>query len=357
MTSPSKLQGYGDVPDPTEYRPPHLPDARGPVSDWLINTLKSSPDSCGTAPFAEDDPVIGDDSGLALYLMYELHYRGLAGVDDDWEWHPGLLANRRVLENAFLEALQSRVPMPTTPIDVADALRRRTEGSDDGGPSLSAYCEFEASLEQIHEVLVHRTAWQLKEADPHSWAFPRLGGRPKAALAEIQGGEYGDGAERDMHQSLYPLTLSLLGLDPGYNAYLDLLPGVSLATVNLVSFFGLHRRWVPAMIGHLASFEMSSVAPMSAYSAALRRLGAPQDACHFFDVHVVADAHHSQVAADDLAAGIAEQHPRAGAEVLWGADCLAWIEGRFTDHVLGAWHRGRSSLLKPLESVPVEAVG
>jgi hypothetical protein len=289
--------------------------------------------------------VIGDDSALALYLLYELHYRGLAGVDDDWEWQPELLAVRREWEADLVARLQADVPMPTDVGDIAQALRQRTESSD--GPPLSSYCEHRATLAEIRELLVHRSAWQLKEADPHSWGLPRLAGRPKAALAEIQSGEYGDGAERDVHQNLYAVTMSMLGLDHRYGVYLDLLPGVTLSTVNLVSLFGLHRKWLPAMVGHLAGFEMSSVAPMAAYSAALRRLDQPQDACHFFDVHVVADAHHQQVAADELAAGLVEQQPDAAPLVAWGADTLEWCESQFAEHVLNSWKRGQSSLLGP----------
>jgi hypothetical protein len=309
-----------------------------------------------------DDPVTGDDAALALYLAYELHYRGLRGVDDGWEWQPELIAARARIEEAFLDELRANVPMPDQPEDIAEALRRRTSSSEQPSdrPSLSAFCEHEASWAQIREVCVHRTAWQLKEADPHSWALPRLGGRPKAALAKIQSGEYGEGEERDVHQNLYALTLSLLGLDSSYGSYLELLPGVSLATVNLVSLFGLHRKYLPAMAGHLAGFEMSSVAPMSAYSAALRRLGAPQDACHFFDVHVVADAHHQQVAADELAVGLVEQRAERAPMILWGTDTLNWIEERFSEYVLGRWQQGRTSLLAPLdadlEALPTESV-
>src|SRR5207253_3145280 len=140
--------------------------------------------------------------------------------------------------------------------------------------------------------------WQLKEADPHSWAIPRLAGRPKAALVEIQKDEYGEGVERDMHQVLFGLTMHSLGLDPSYGAYLDHLPAVTLATVNLVSLFGLHRKWRGALCGHLATFEMTSVQPMGNYAAAMRRLGMSTDSRHFYEVHVVADAHHSSVGAE-----------------------------------------------------------
>jgi hypothetical protein len=341
--SSEDLRAYGDVLPPQAYRPAPLPQARGPMSDWALTTLRRSPGPCSMPPAAADDPITGDDSAMALYLLYELHYRGLAGVDDGWEWQPELVAARQNLELAFLERLRDAVPVPDTPADIAGALRQRTDLGD--GPALATYCEEKATWEQLREICIHRSAWQLKEADPHSWALPRLGGRPKAALAEIQSGEYGEGMERDVHQHLYALTLSCLDLDSRYGYYLDVLPGVTLATVNLVSLFGLHRTWLPAMVGHLACFEMSSVPVMAAYSAALRRLGAPQDACHFFDVHVVADAHHQNVAADELAAGLVEQDPPSARLILFGADALAWIEAQFSDHVLDCWAAGRSSLL------------
>jgi hypothetical protein len=348
------LTAYGDLLPPSLYGPAPLPRARGPQSEWLLSTLARQPGTCSMPPAPTDDPVTGDDSALTLYLLYELHYRGLQGVDDGWEWQPELLAARHRLEQDFVARLRDAVPMPPSPEDVAAELRRRAEPSDE--PSLCSFCEEEGTWEQLRELFVHRTAWQLKEADPHSWALPRLGGRPKAALAEIQSGEYGEGVERDVHQNLYALTLSLMDLDTRYGAYLDLLPGVTLATVNLVSFFGLHRTWLPAMIGHLSMFEMTSVPVMSAYAAALRRLEAPQDACHFFEVHVVADAHHQNVAADGLAAGLHEQDPAAGRLILFGADALMWSEAQFSEHVKRSWDAGRTSLLGQLDT-EIESTG
>lgn len=346
------MQSYGDVPSVIDHCRATLPPARGPVSEWVAETLSRPPGRCFAVPAAVDDPVTGDDSALALYLLYELHYRGIAGVDDAWEWEPMLLAGRAEIERRFLGRLQDEVRMPDDVDDIATALRQLVDGAD--GPDLAGVCERDATWDQMRELCIHRSAWQLKEADPHTWALPRLGGRPKAALAEIQGGEYGDGVERDVHQHLFALTLSLLGLDTRYGFYLSQLPGVTLATVNLASYFGLHRRWLPALVGHLAAFEMSSVEPMAAYSAALRRLDAPQDACHFFDVHVVADAHHAQVAADDLAGGLVAQQPAAAPAVLWGAEVLMWSERQFATHVLDAWRDDQPSLYRSQASEPTE---
>jgi len=72
---------------------------------------------------------------------------------------------------------------------------RAIEEADDA-PSLSTYIERDATREQCSSFLVHRSGYQLKEADPHSWAIARLSGAPKAALVEIQADEYGQRGAR-----------------------------------------------------------------------------------------------------------------------------------------------------------------
>jgi len=139
-----------------------------------------------------------------------------------------------------------------------------------------------------------------------------------------------------------------LGLDSSYGAYLDHLPGTTLATVNLISLFGLHRRWRGALVGHLAAFEMTSVPPMRRYAATVGRLGLPASARRFYDVHVSADAHHELVAFDGLIGGLAHSEPRLGPDVIFGAKALMAVEGRFTAHLLDAWTAGRSSLRRPV---------
>jgi hypothetical protein len=205
--------------------------------------------------------------------------------------------------------------------------------------------EREATLEQAHEFLIQRSAYQLKEADPHSWVIPRLEGAAKTMVMEIQYDEYGSGDPAWMHAELFRSTMLAAGLDGSYGAYLDRLPGTTLATVNLISFFGLHRRWRGALIGHLAAFEMSSSLPNKAFGNGFRRLGFDAEATRFFDEHVVADSLH-EVLACDLAVEVASREPGLAADILFGAETLAHLEERSAAASLRAWRTGASTLLE-----------
>jgi hypothetical protein len=313
--------------------------ARGRVSELLIDALAGPAGPLPPPP----EPDGEEDLQLALYLCYELHYRGLPDVDERWEWEPGLLALRAGLEAEFEAALRD-VPVPPGG-QAMDVALREIEAADDA-PSLSKHLERHGTLEQFREFAVHRSAYQLKEADPHSWALPRLSGGPKAALVEIQADEYGGGDPRRIHAQLFADAMDALGLDSRYGAYVDHIPAVTLATVNLMSMFGLHRRLRGAIVGHLALFEMTSSIPNRRYAAGLRRLGVPE-ATGFFDEHVVADAVHENVAAVDLAGGLAKQDPRLVPDILWGAAALIELDGRFARHLLATWEAGETSLIEP----------
>jgi hypothetical protein len=331
---------------------PTLPGPRGTLTAYLLDALQHEPHALSPPEWtAPADTLADEDLQLALYLCYELHYRGLDGVDDRWEWEPSLLALRAALEAPFEAALEAAVPpepgdADTDPGEMDVALRAIADADD--GPSLSRHLERQGTLDQFLEFAVHRSAYQLKEADPHSWAMPRLSGPPKAALVEIQADEYGGGRAERIHAELFAGAMRALGLDPSYGAYLDHIPGITLATVNLMSFLGLHRRRRGAIVGHLALFEMTSSVPNRRYGDGLRRLGLGADATAFFDEHVEADAVHEAIAAVDLAGGLARQQPALTADVLWGARALVMVEARWAAHLLDAWEAGRSSLRQPL---------
>jgi hypothetical protein len=322
-----------------------LPPPRGPLTEFLFGELEiGSHELAGARPPLEGDALRADDFHLALYACYELHYRSFDAIDSRWEWEPSLLAFRRELEGRFEHALCDQVGHVLAEGDSVPAMLIELSAQDDG-PSLSSFLARDGSPEQFNEFLIHRSAYHLKEADPHSFAIPRLSGDAKAALVEIQADEYGGGSAQRMHAALFAGTMREMGLDDTYGHYLDRIPGVTLATVNLMSLFGLHRRWRGAVAGHLALFELTSAIPNRRYGDCLRRNGFDARATDFFDEHVVADSVHDMIAAYDLAGSLVEAEPELAADVVFGARALLALEGGFAEHVLGRWERGASSLL------------
>jgi hypothetical protein len=331
---------------------PPLPAPAGELSAAVADLLRGEPGGVGGSEASRrlgasaalvTDPLADDDLQLALFLTYELAYRSFEGVDPGWEWDPELLEARRALERAFLAALEEVLPpIHVDPTTVGDMLFE-LEAADEG-PSVGRALEREPHLERFREFVIHRSLYQLKEADPHSWAIPRLAGPAKSALLEVQADEYGGGDAARMHSALFAKTMRALGLDDRENAYLEQAPGATLATVNLMSGLGLRRERRGAIAGHLAMFEMTSAGPNRRYGNALRKLGFGADATDFYDEHVEADAVHENIAAYDLAGGLARREPELAEDIIFGARALLDVEARFARHVLSAWERDESSL-------------
>jgi hypothetical protein len=347
-----RIRGDGE---PHRDPRPALPGARGPLSETLVDLLREVPLSHSdshllpTLP-AGNDGVLGEDFQLSLYLLYELHYRGFRDVDERWEWEPLLLGLRASLEADFEAALRELVAREDRiePSRVGETIMALV--AEDDGPQLSAYMERSASLEQFREFVIHRSAYQLKEADPHSWAIPRLVGPAKAALVEVQADEYGGGRPERVHAALFAKAMRALDLDSSYGAYLERIPAVTLATVNLMSLFGLHRRLRGAIVGHLAAFETTSPVPNGRYAKGLRRLGLGDDALDFFDEHVEADSVHENIAVYDMAQALALSEPALAKDILFGVRALLHLDGRFAGHLLGCWKSDETSLMRPVAS-------
>jgi len=327
-----------------------LPEPRGPLSESLCRDLATRTSvSASTIERADRVAAAGacaltdEDLQISLAVLYELHYRGFDGVSEEWEWDPALLRVRASLERRHLSALRDL----TGPIAVSDEpIDRQLTAliAADDGPSLSSFMAKRGTLEQWREYLALRSVYHLKEADPHTFAIPRLSGRAKAAMVEIQTDEYGGGSAARMHSELFAGLMASLGLDPAYGALWNDAPAVAFASVNTMSLFGLHRRWRGAALGHLTAVEMTSSEPSRRYSAGLRRLGFDERVTVFYDEHVEADAVHEQIASVDMCGSLVAGEPHLAADVLFGAACSLAMDGLAAVHLLGAWESGRSAL-------------
>ncbi|MFJ9642229.1 iron-containing redox enzyme family protein [Streptomyces sp. NPDC101206] len=327
-------------------RGPALVPGRGELSQTVVDALRGgrpprySPDTAARA-----DPW-GEDLQLALYLLYELHYRGFHEAADEREWDPDLLRLRRILETAVLDALRDE--LRGGPDSVAEAFGPLLVESAGPGGSASHHLERRGTLWQLREYAALRSLYHLKEADPHLWVVPRLTGRAKAAMVAVEYDEFGAGRAEDVHARLFADLMADLGLDPAYGRYLKHAPAPLLATVNLMSLFGLHRSLRGALVGHFACVEVTSSPGSRRLLHAMRRCGAGPAAERFYAEHVEADAVHEQVVRREVIGGLLADEPRLEADAAFGCAATVLLEERLDAHVTTAWERNESALRLPL---------
>lgn len=327
-----------------------MPSVVGPLSSAVVGLLTQNP------PALDVDPIrvsVGDlepyglDLQLALCVCYELHYRGFRGVDPRWEWNPELLRLRAQLEVAFLAAVRRDVGdigPDDRAADEMDALS--IEPIDGEGPSY--YLRNTGTRQQMREYFAHRSLYHLKEGDPHAWAIPRLTGQAKASFVAVEFDEYGGGRGEHIHQELFADLLDAAELDSSYLGYLDSATADTLAVVNLMSMFGLHRAFRGAAIGHFASTEITSSPGSRRLAEALERMDFPEPCVGFYREHVEADAVHEQVVRTDVVGDLVAREPDLERDVVFGIRARDVVEDRLAAHMMTCWAEGRSSLRRPL---------
>ncbi len=291
---------------------------------------------------AGDADPFGEDLQLCLHLCYELHYRGWSGVPAEWEWNTELLGFRAGLESAFLAALQKAVTGGT---DVAAEFDKMlVEPVDANG--VTHFLRDSGEWWQMREYFAHRSIYHLKEADPHAWVIPRLSGPAKAALVAVEFDEFGGGRADRIHAQLFADLLAAAGLDNAYLGYLNHVPACSLAIVNMMSLFGLHRRWRGALVGHFAAAEISTAPSARRLEAALTRLDAPQPCRFFYTEHI--EAVHEQIMRNDVVGALLAEEPELAEDVVFGIQSTDLLEEWLAGHLLDAWRGERTSLRTPL---------
>ncbi len=315
-----------------------LPRERGPISRHVIGSLRPSQDEASSLAIGATEVLEDDDAQLALWILYELHYRGFDDVEEHREWDLGLLGLRKTLERRFENELRQAVGSRSVARGSEDVSTQLLEliAADDG-PSVASFLHRTGSREHIVDYLREHSVRQLKESDPQSFVLPRISGAAKTALAELQYDEYGGGRPERLHSTLYAEALRAAGLDDTYGAYIDEVSALTLANANVMSLFGLQRRLRGAAVGHLAAFEATSSVPSRKIAAGIERVGLPDAVAAYFHEHVEADAVHEHVALHDICGRLVDEEPALGADVLFGAACCLHLSALSGAELLERW--------------------
>jgi len=315
-----------------------LPVGVGELSEMVVDALLDGvgPPSVGFDHF-DADPL-DHDLQLALYVLNELHFAGWVGVDDDLEWNPAVTALRYELSHEFERRLRHTLPVSLS--GPAAEVRRLLALP---GPSVSTYLRDHGTVEQVRESMILRSAYQSKEADPHTFAVPRFAGPTKRVLTEIQSGEYGVGHRRS-HAELFGDALVGLGLDPTPNAHVDACTGPALAVSNLVTLGAMQRRLRGVVLGQLSLFEMDSVIPNQRMVDCCDRLGLDEGVRPFFDIHVLADTEHQVMVEASFLVEYPRIDPKQVHNLLLGMRAQSLIDHAVARDAVPNWKRHRSAL-------------
>jgi hypothetical protein len=322
---------------------PTLPTPCGPISEAVVRALTAPP---GRRPVPRAstvrgvrDPLTDRDFQLALWMLYEMHYRGFDGVDPFLEWDPLVLAARRSLEMVFERALRELAEpdegLATDADEVTTALVRVT--IDGAEPQVAAFLAREATEQQFRDYLAQRAVFHLRESDAQCFLLARLAGPAKTALAEVQYDEFGAGRSERLHADLFARGLAALGMPTDITTYAEQAHPTVLTTVNAISMLNLHRRLRGAAAGHFAAFEATSSIPCKLIAEGAQRLGLPAEIIDYYSEHVEADAVHEQIAIHDLCGSLVSDDPTLGPDVLLGASICLGVDALAGEALLEAW--------------------
>ncbi len=123
-------------------------------------------------------------------------------------------------------------------------------------------------------------------------------------MGAIQYDEFGAGRVEDVHARLFADLMTDPDLDTAYGHCLPVAAADVLATVDLMTLFGLRRALRGALVGHVACVEVTSPPGSRRLAAAMGRAGAGAGAVRFYAEHVEADAVRWQVVRREVIGGL-----------------------------------------------------
>jgi hypothetical protein len=285
------------------------------------------------AAFDENDPAALERAHKSLYAIYA-----------DRVWRPASSAQgaeltqvRRILETAFRGQLDRQraelsVDITQPASDVARWLESIALGPhplDDG--SWGLYLHEDATLDAMKRVVAQRSLFFLREPDPWVYAIPTLTGSAKAGLIDLMLDEYGWGKLDRMHSTIYANLIEALDLPTEIDHFEGSASWQYLATLNHQWMCALDPSLSRRLLGTIYLTEADSPQAMNNYLAAYARLGIDDPrVLEFYELHVVADENHREIALLELVAPVAEaEGPEAAREIATGIFDARSLEAEF----------------------------
>jgi hypothetical protein len=267
-------------------------------------------------------------------ILYRINRLKLFWYDDLEQYkneHSQYLNNiRDRIQSAWQTWERDQLPLAAwQTLDVKQALRDRC--ARDVNPPLSAterYLQADMTLAGYRRLLAIASLDGLVEASQLSRTIGGVGNDIQAVLTRLLVEEYGAGRLSRKHSTFFTTMLATLDLDTTPEAYFDWVPWEVLAIINQSFLLSDRKRYFLRYIGGLLHGELTVPATFRPYQAAGQRLGIPDAAMSYWNLHIKVDELHGQWMIDDVALPLVDRYPQQAWELLWGYDQQRYLGQR-----------------------------
>lgn len=242
---------------------------------------------------------------------------------------PGTIEDHHPAEVPYVERLLAGVrPLlpPSVTLEWYEGLLVSGPGQND---PLFPWLAEAATQEQLVWFLRQEAAGEAGFDDLVSLTQVKMQARVKLEMARNYWDEMGRGEARGMHGRLLQDVLDHFGVAPN----LETTRPEPLQLTNVMTAFAVHRRYAYHSAGALGAVEMTAPGRVALVAAGLKRVGVPESARLYFDLHAALDVKHSrewnrEVIAPLLAAGYGQAVGEGALLRLWcGLQCFTAYRG------------------------------
>jgi len=185
-----------------------------------------------------------------------------------------------------------------------------------------------ASVTAYRRLLAIASLDGLVEASQLSRTLGGVSNAIHATMTKLLVEEYGGGRPAKKHSAYFATMLRSLGMDTTPEAYFDLVPWEVLSCINHSFLLSDRKRHYLRYVGGLLYTEISVPAAFRCYQQAAMRLGLPEPARLYWDLHIKEDARHGPWMLNDVAIPLVERYPDEAWELVLGYDQQRRMSGR-----------------------------
>jgi hypothetical protein len=243
--------------------------------------------------FVAHQPEARSSVHQTLLALFDMHFYPPDKKPVFNQFEPTLSELRQRLETGWLHYEQSRIPpfqLPPEPHAFIDWLEERVLTHELASHPLFPYLEEHASFREMADYFYQESTIDARLDDLLVLGQVGMPDRVKLEIGENFWSELGHGDPTMIHTTLFHTLLEAFGVQ-NQNALATLLPE-ALACGNLLLLTALHRQYAYVQHGVLATMELMAPARFERIARGGRRLGLPEPALRYLDLHSTLDIQH-----------------------------------------------------------------